>query len=232
MDTFKEKSVGGVDVCFLTPLHVKPLSKMSPRTCFMFPKQTLCRVWSKTKTCCVDKSCAKTSWKDVFDILIQCMTKFWKKGDMPLVFPLTLSWKCFFNRSFTSSSLVVSEPFVGKVPRCTWTYNITENHTCRQSWCCLKDTLWSHASLKVFVLSCDLDSYPSISSENGPSYNVEIHCEHLTVFFSHLAQQEWLQTKETVGSRFRPHASKSPDALREQLQSRQTLQYFDRRCLE
>lgn len=38
--------------------------------------------------------------------------------------------------------------------------------------------------VKVSVLSCDLDSYPSTSSGNGLSYNVEIHGKHLDVFFS------------------------------------------------
>lgn len=76
--------------------------------------------------------------------------------------------------------------------------------------------------VKVFVLSCDLDSYLSMSSGNGLSYNVEIHGKHLIVFFFHIAQREWLQTNWTVGGRYRPHASKSPDAVREQLQSQET----------
>lgn len=80
--------------------------------------------------------------------------------------------------------------------------------------------------VKVFVLLCDLDSYQFISSENGLSYNVEIHGKHLNVFFHH-TQQKSLQTNQTVAlffylTRHRPHASKSPYALRVQLLSQET----------
>lgn len=57
----------------------------------------------------------------------------------------------------------------------------------------LKGHFVKSCAVIVFVLLCDLDSYQSITSRKGLSYNVEIHGKHLNLFF-HYTQHKSLQT--------------------------------------